>query len=45
MMSITPMRSWNAFSATEANPTGFPSATATKTSRSSLRQLDRTASA
>ena len=33
-----PMRSWNAFSATEANPTGFPSATATKTSRFSLEQ-------
>ena len=45
MMSTTPIRSWNALSAMAANPTGSPSATATKTFRSSLVQLDRTASA
>ena len=40
MMSMTPIRSWNAFSATATNPTGRPPATATKTSRSSFVQLD-----
>src|SRR3954454_2982039 len=42
MMSITPMPSWNAFSATATKPTGRPSTTATKTSRSPHVQLDRT---
>src|SRR5437016_3385102 len=44
-MSTTPIRSWNASSATVAKPTGRPSATATKACRSSLVQVPRTASA
>src|SRR4029079_41406 len=42
---MTPMRSWNAFSATATNPTGRAPTTATKASRSSFLQVDRTVSA
>ena len=38
MMSMTPIRSWNAFNAMATKPTGRPLATATKTSRSSFVQ-------